>query len=254
MFLVFDVDGTLCESKSDIDTEMGELLSKLSSEHTLVFITGGKYEQVQSQVLDLITKLEPPFYVLSLSGAEALEMTDKRNVYLWRNLLEDEERGEIIASIIHVLNGHTPFLKWGEIMEERGSQITVSLLGQTAPWYVKKFYDPNLHMRMGIVEKLKIYLDDRYDIRVGGSTSIDITKKGLDKGNNLQKLVDHLGICKEKFIYIGDKLMKGGNDYPVKQTGFICIEVKSVHETKEFIKNYLMESSIDSDIKRTVVP
>ena len=236
--IVFDVDGVLCESKTPIDPEMGNLLGRLSKKDRVVFITGGTFNQVKEQVIDNIKHLKDDVLVMSLSGAELWNCYGGTWNNTIQNELTDDERGKILASIIHVFDLHKPFMKWGQIVEDRGSQITISLLGQDAPWFIKKYYDPEMEMRRAFVEELKDRLGDSFEIRMGGSTSIDISKKGLDKGTSLSNLITMLNIPKTDVVYVGDKLMEGGNDYPVKRDGFHCVAVKTVSDTKEFIKNY----------------
>jgi len=67
---------------------------------------------------------------------------------------------------------------------------------------------------------------------MGGATSIDVTKPGIDKAYGIKKLRDILGISLKEMIYIGDALFVGGNDYPVEEAGVTCIAVRGPNETK----------------------
>ena len=67
---------------------------------------------------------------------------------------------------------------------------------------------------------------------MGGATSIDVTKPGIDKAYGIRKLSDILGISLQEMIYIGDALFVGGNDYPAEQAGVVSICVRGPHETK----------------------
>ena len=53
---------------------------------------------------------------------------------------------------------------------------------------------------------------------MGGSTSIDVTKPGIDKAYGIRKLRDLLGISLKEMIFIGDALFVGGNDYPARRS------------------------------------
>ena len=48
----FDVDGTLATSKSSITNEVAESLSKLSQDNKIALITGGKFQQIEQQVIN----------------------------------------------------------------------------------------------------------------------------------------------------------------------------------------------------------
>ena len=73
-------------------------------------------------------------------------------------------------------------------------------------------------------------------MRLGGSTSIDVTKHGIDKGYGIRKLRDILQIPIDQMVFIGDAVFPGGNDFPAKEAGALTIEVKNPHETKRVIE------------------
>jgi HAD superfamily hydrolase (TIGR01484 family) len=124
---------------------------------------------------------------------------------------------------------------WGEAIEDRGSQITFSALGQQAPLEEKKKWDPDFAKR----KKIKAILDTsipEFSVRLGGATSIDVTKPGIDKAYGIRKLRDVLGISLKEMIYIGDALFVGGNDYPAEQAGVVSISVRGPNETKPVVE------------------
>jgi phosphomannomutase len=82
-----------------------------------------------------------------------------------------------------------------------------------------------------------------FSVRLGGSTSIDVTKPGIDKAYGIRKLRDILGIAIEEMIFIGDALFPGGNDYPAEEAGVVSIQVKEPHETKRVIEAIIACSS-----------
>ena len=73
-------------------------------------------------------------------------------------------------------------------------------------------------------------------MRLGGATSVDVTKHGIDKAYGIRKLRDVLGIPISEMIFVGDAIFPGGNDYPAKEAGTLSIEVKDPHETKRVIE------------------
>jgi phosphomannomutase len=120
---------------------------------------------------------------------------------------------------------------WGEVIEDRGSQITFSALGQLAPLEEKEKWDPDFAKR----KKIKAILDTlipEFSVRMGGATSIDVTKPGIDKAYGIRKLRDLLGIPLKEMIFIGDALFVGGNDYPAEEAGVVSIPVRGPNETK----------------------
>jgi phosphomannomutase len=67
---------------------------------------------------------------------------------------------------------------------------------------------------------------------MGGTTSLDVTKPGIDKAYGIRKLRDLLDISLKEMIFIGDALFVGGNDYPAKEAGVVSIPVRGPNETK----------------------
>jgi len=124
---------------------------------------------------------------------------------------------------------------WGEVIEDRGSQITFSALGQQAPIGEKKKWDPDFTKR----KMMKAVLDNlipEFSVRLGGTTSVDITKPGIDKAYGIRKLRDTLGIAIQEMLFIGDALFPGGNDYPAKEAGAVSIQVRDPNESKRVIE------------------
>ena len=124
---------------------------------------------------------------------------------------------------------------WGDVIEDRGSQITFSGLGQEAPLKEKVEWDPDFAKR----KKMKAILGTmipEFSVRLGGATSIDVTKPGIDKAYGIKKLRDILGIAIDEMIFIGDALFPGGNDYPAEQAGCVSIRVRDPEETKRVIE------------------
>jgi phosphomannomutase len=99
----------------------------------------------------------------------------------------------------------------------------------------KKKWDSDFTKR----KKIKAILDPLipgFSVRMGGATSIDVTKPGIDKAYGIGKLRDVLGISLKEMIFVGDALFPGGNDYPAEQAGVVSIPVCGPHETKRVIE------------------
>ena len=162
----------------------------------------------------------------------------------WKKIYSEdftaEQREKILSSLKKAV-GVADFKiekTWGEQIEDRGSQITFSALGQKAPLEAKTKWDPDFSKR----KKIKAILDtsiSEFSVRIGGSTSVDITKPGIDKAYGIRKLRDLLSISLEEMIFIGDALYVGGNDRPAKDTGVVSIPVKDPHETKRVIQTII---------------
>jgi phosphomannomutase len=236
--VVFDLDGTLAESKSAIDAEMATLIDGLLAIVKVAVISGGAWPQFEQQLLAQLTAGE------SLHNLSLLPTCGTKFYQYdlgWKALYSEDftaaEKRKIIDALQQATGSSdvTADKVWGKIIEDRGSQITYSALGQLAPLEQKKKWDPDFGKR----KKIKAVLDTlipEFAVNVGGATSIDVTKPGIDKGYGIRKLRDVLQIGIEQMIFIGDALFPGGNDYPAKQAGALSIAVRDPHETKRVIE------------------
>jgi HAD superfamily hydrolase (TIGR01484 family) len=239
--IVFDLDGTLAESKSPIDTEMSVLLGDLLNIVKVAVISGGNWPQFEKQVLSNLPHDER---LKNLSILPACGTKFFRYDQAWQELYSEDFSGDEKAKIIESLKkaagsaGFEPEKVWGSQIEDRGSQVTFSALGQQAPIAAKKKWDPDYSKR----NKLKSILDPlipEFSVHLGGTTSIDVTKPGIDKAYGIRKLRDVLGIAIEEMIFLGDALFPGGNDYPAKEAGVCSIRVRDPHETKRVIESII---------------
>ena len=236
--IVFDLDGTLAESKSSIDAEMSRLLDDLLGILKVAVISGGDWPQFEKQVLSHLAHNGSLVNLSILPTCGTKFFQYKRD---WQKLYSEdftpEERDKIIAALKKAVAeaGFQAEKVWGHAIEDRGSQITFSALGQQAPLDEKKKWDSDFTKR----KKIKAILDPLipgFSVRMGGATSIDVTKPGIDKAYGIGKLRDVLGISLKEMIFVGDALFPGGNDYPAEQAGVVSIPVCGPHETKRVIE------------------
>ena len=233
--IVFDLDGTLAESKSSIDAEMSGLLHDLLAIVKVAVISGGGWPQFEKQLLSNLPHDERlvNLSLLPTCGTKfyRYESADWKKIYSEDFTATEKEK--IISSLNKALEvaGFKVEKVWGEVIEDRGSQITFSALGQEAPLEEKNKWDPDYTKRKKIKAILDTFIPE-FSVRMGGATSIDVTKPGIDKAYGIRKLRDLLGISLKDMIYIGDALFVGGNDYPAEEAGVDSIPVLGPHETK----------------------
>jgi phosphomannomutase len=236
--IVFDLDGTLAESKSSLDAEMVTLLNALLGIVKVAVISGGNWSQFEKQLLSTLSRNEhlKNLSLLPTCGTQFFKYESGWE-QLYSEDFTDEEKEKIISSLQQAI-GLSDFKAegtWGELIEDRGSQITFSALGQQAPIEEKKKWDPDFTKR----KKMKALLDNlipEFSVRLGGTTSVDVTKPGIDKAYGIRKLRDTLGIAIHEMIFIGDALFPGGNDYPAKEAGAVSIQVRDPNESKRVIE------------------
>jgi len=249
--IVFDLDGTLAASKSALDTEMASLLRDLLEVVEVAIISGGAWLQFERQVLSHLPQdaLLGKLSILPTCGTQFFQHKgDWKKLYA-EDFTQDEKQ-RIVTSLKTAVTtaGFNVEKTWGKTIEDRGSQITYSALGQLAPLDEKVKWDSDFAKRKNI----KTFLDKlipEFSVRIGGSTSIDVTKPGIDKAYGIKKLRDTLDISLEEMIYIGDALFVGGNDYPAKQVGVISIPIRNPDETKRVIEAIIACLGPESQIR-----
>ncbi len=236
--IVFDLDGTLAESKSSLDAEMAGLLNSLLRIVKVSVISGGNWGQFEKQVLANLSRDDrlKNLSLLPTCGTKFYQYDSG-----WKKLYSEDftadEKKTIVSSLKQAAKSPDikPRKTWGDTIEDRGSQITFSGLGQQAPIGEKKKWDPDFEKR----KRIKAILDKlipEFSVRLGGATSIDVTKPGIDKAYGIRKLREILGIPIDEMIFVGDAIFPGGNDYPAEEAGVFSIEVKDPHETKRVIE------------------
>jgi hypothetical protein len=232
--IVYDLDGTLAASKSPLDAEMAGLLHELLGIIKVAVISGGAWKQFEEQLLSNLPRDErlANLSLLPTCGTQFFRYGADWNKVYSEDLAADE-KARIESSLEKAVlqAGFKPQKLWGEQIEDRGSQITFSALGQEAPLDEKDKWDPDYAKR----KKIKAILDrllPEFSVRMGGATSIDVTKPGIDKAYGIRKLRDILGLSLKEMIFIGDALFVGGNDYPAEEAGVVSIPVRGPNETK----------------------
>ena len=240
--IVFDLDGTLAESKSSLDAGMADLLNSLLGIVKTAVISGGAWPQFESQLLSNLSHDDRlmNLCLLPTCGTKFYRYDSLAWKKIYSEDLTPEERDKILNSLkkaISIADFKTEKV-WGEQIEDRGSQITFSALGQQAPSARKDKWDTDFSKR----KKIKAILDTlipEFSVLIGGSTSIDITKPGIDKAYGIGKLRDLLGVSIRDMIYIGDALYVGGNDHAAETAGVDCISVRDPNETKRVIQTII---------------
>ena len=244
--IIFDLDGTLAESKSAVTPAMVSTLKRLVSRFEIAVISGGAWPQFESQLinrLDLNPEESRRFHMFPTSGTSFYSNDGSGWNCVYSEVLTPDEVAKILSAFDVVLQNpgvRMPKRLWGDQLENRGTQITFSAMGQNAPVADKKKWDPTFSKRLTLIEKLMQIIPE-FDIRAGGSTSIDVTHKGIDKRYAIEQIEKHLGFTRDEMVFIGDAIFPGGNDYAVVSTGVKCIETSGPEFTQMIIERLLEE-------------
>lgn len=232
--VAFDLDGTLAESKQPLGEAMGEALADLLAVSDVSVISGGDWPQFERQVASRLPARADLFrlWLMPTTGTKLYTHREGAWQANYAELFDDDEKRRILEAFDASLEatGFVPEEVWGQRIEDRGSQITFSALGQQAPIEAKEIWDPDFAKRKIIQADLQSRLPGM-SINMGGATSIDITREGVDKGYGLKRLAEASGLPLEAMIFIGDAIFPGGNDYPAKEIGLDTVRVRDPEET-----------------------
>ena len=235
--VAFDLDGTLAVSKQALDDDMARRLSQLLGLCPVCVISGGDWPQFQTQVVDRLppgTRLDN-LILMPTTGAKYYRFDGAWQQVYAESFSDDERKRVLDAFRTAIDQAGLPHEKtWGDQIEDRGTQITFSGLGQKAPPDAKDKWDPDQKKRGALKAILDKALPD-LSVRIGGSTSIDVTRPGVDKGYGMHRLSEQTGIALSEMMFVGDALYPGGNDAPARDAGVPTVGVKTIDDTRILI-------------------
>jgi HAD superfamily hydrolase (TIGR01484 family) len=246
--VAFDLDDTLAISKAQIDQRMAKALVCLLSVLDVCIISGGRFEQFESQVLrylDADPKSLASLHLMPTCGTRYYRWLEGSWHQVYAEDLSRDDKRRIVAVLTQGAKelGFWEVQPWGDLIEDRGSQITYSALGQAAPVQAKYAWDPSNDKKA----RLRAYAAEQLpdlEVRVGGSTSVDVTRKGVDKAYGINRLMQYLALTPDEVLFIGDRLSEGGNDYPVRATGVHCVAVSRWEDTADYVERFLSSGAI----------
>lgn len=243
--IVCDLDGTLAPSKSPLKSDMAEVIGHVLERHKIAVVSGGSYRQFQRQFLprlDFNPSLLQNLSIFPAMGSTCYLYDQKKSdwVQVYDEPLPPKDKKIIKKALDEVIKeyGLDTSGVYGDLIEDRGGQITLSALGQQAPIDIKEKWDRDQAKRRVMLQMLLDRIP-QFEIRIGGMTSIDITKKGLDKAYAMEKIKKLLKVKDEEIIFVGDALYKGGNDEAIKNTGVDFIQEDGPDQTLEFLSRYM---------------
>lgn len=232
----FDLDGTLARSKQPMKPDIAHAFARLTHVLPVCVISGGRRELIDSQVIATIEG-EADFsnlHLMPTSGTRYLRWDAEQGAWemVYEHDLTPEQHDEAFASLERRARelGSWEERTWGERIEDRGSQITYSALGQEAPVDAKEAWDPTGVKRASLAAACQADLPD-LTVRAGGATSVDISLKGYDKAFAVRTISRVLGIGVSQMCYVGDRMGPDGNDYPAVQAGTAAIHVEGPEDT-----------------------
>lgn len=242
--VAFDLDDTLAVSKAAITPRIADLLRALLRRVDVAIISGGNETQFRSQVVARLDGTDAAdlarLHLLPTCGTRYLRHDGEGFATVYAHDLSDDEKTSALTALREEAErlGLWEADPWGDILEDRGSQITFSALGQRAPHDAKQAWDPSGEKRAALRDAVAPRLPG-LEVRSGGSTSIDITRAGIDKAYGMTRLSEYTGIPLDGMLFYGDRLDEGGNDFPVRALGVHSVAVEGWEDTAEKLDGLL---------------
>ncbi|KKW46387.1 MAG: hypothetical protein A3A43_03215 [Candidatus Liptonbacteria bacterium RIFCSPLOWO2_01_FULL_56_20] len=250
--IVFDLDGTLTETKSNMDRETARLLCGLLRDKRVAVIGGGAYQQFRAQFLAHLPCPKERFKNLFLFPTTSTSFY--RYARGWRKVYAKRFSPREKRAIKHAFRAALreiryvpPRKTYGKVIEDRGAQITFSALGQDVVKILgekkgvalkTQWKKQHAALKLKLAQTLQKRLPG-FEVRASGFTSIDVTHKGIDKAYGIREIEKHLRIPRRKMLFVGDALFPGGNDYAARRTGVTCVSVSGPKQTKKLVRSLL---------------
>ena len=242
--LLFDIDGTLTESRKVIKENMVSCLKKAASfkEIDIATVGGSDLPKAQEQLQSAIDLLKFVFTengLVYLDEKKELHKVDKISTYLGYDKLKEF----VNFCLKYICELDIP-IKTGTFLELRTGILNVSPIGRNCTQEEREafvVYNKEHHILEKFRETLVKNFSEKFglEISIGGQISFDVYPIGWDKRyclRFLEKLYDNI-------IFFGDKGYYGGNDYEIITDDRITrgVRVKNPEETIKFIEKIIEE-------------
>jgi len=222
---IFDVDGTLTPSRRKMTEDFLEFFNGWSKRNDFYLVSGSDLEKMKEQVPEFI--LERANGLFTCGGNQFWkEGNTKQWPNDWKLIYENifEPPKTLIDYLEERLENSKYPTRAGNHIENRGAMLNFSVVGRDCTLEQRKDYfewDNKNKERIMISKGIQFGWGD-LDAVIGGQISIDIAPKGNDKSqviNEIKKRIDNkvpsIPRYDYEYIFIGDRTMEGGNDYPL---------------------------------------
>jgi phosphomannomutase len=252
--IVFDLDGTLAETKSAISPDMAKTLWQLLEAKKVAVISGGAFKQFRKQLVSNLKcppKLLENLFIFPTTGTSFYRYKKGWKI-VYAHLLSKAQKENVrnaVRDVFREIQYVPPQKTYGKTLEDRGSQMSYSFLGQDVVAQLgakgvrlkKEWTEKNTPLKIKIAKMLQKKLPG-LEVHAAGFTTIDITQKGIDKAYGVRQMEKMLRIPIKRMLFIGDALYPGGNDYAAKKSGIETMATKGPNDTIRIIKKILIDS------------
>jgi|688.fasta_scaffold104460_9 phosphomannomutase len=217
MNFVFDVDGTLTPSRDIMNHRFSEWFLEFAKNNNVYLVSGSDYQKTLEQLGYTICHAVKGVY--SCAG-NALYVQGQ---HIYSNSFElTEEEYKFLETLLE-LSAYPE--RTGQHIEMRTGLCNFSIVGRGATREQRKTYvqyDTAINERKNLAELINMRFP-RLEATVAGETGIDIYLCGKDKA----QIADEIS----PFVFFGDKIEIGGNDYSIALRASKYYKVDSWEDT-----------------------
>ena len=213
---IFDVDGTLTPSRLPMTKKFQKFFKEWAKKNKFYLVTGSDIPKLQEQMEGLEIHSDGIF---TCCGNEYWQsdpaVHPKHCDLIYSNKFKPPK--DLIKYLERkVLKSKYPN-RCGNHIEDRGAMVNFSVVGRNCTQEQREEYfewDKRMGERNITCMEIKGTWP-KLDAVVGGQISIDIYPKGNDKSQVLNIIEQERLVPPNEYIFIGDGIENGGNDYPL---------------------------------------
>tara|TARA_R100000458_G_C8209003_1_gene197104 strand:+ start:155 stop:910 length:756 start_codon:yes stop_codon:yes gene_type:complete len=245
---IFDVDGTLTPSRLPMTDEFKKFFKTWIQKNTFYLVTGSDLPKLQEQMDGMEIHADGIF---TCCGNQFWEVDPavhpKHCDLIYDNKFEMSTKLKNALEVI-LMSSQYPH-RYGNHIEDRGSMINFSVVGRNCTQEQRENFF-KWDNEKGERRKISLFIKQKFknlDAVIGGQISIDIYPKGMDKSQILQHVQSNFELpfgTQHQYIFIGDRIKKGGNDYPLaklmKEThDCLTFETEGWKNTQKILENLI---------------
>ena len=208
---MFDVDGTLTPSRQRMTKEFAKFFDKWSEKNKYYLVTGSDLDKTKEQLP--IAYIDRAEGIFTCCGNQMWR--DDELIYNNKFELTSKLKNTLEVILMSSQYKH----RYGNHIEDRGSMVNFSVVGRNCTQEQREEYF-EWDKEKGERRKISIFLKQKFkdlDAVIGGQISIDIYPKGNDKSQILDVIEQERLVPPSEYIFIGDGIQNGGNDYPLAE-------------------------------------
>lgn len=221
---VFDVDGTLTPSRKSIDPDFAVFFLEFCQSHPVFLVSGSDYKKTVEQLGETICNSVSGVYSCCGNALYVQGRLQYQNEFSLSEYQEEELYQLLFESKFPV--------KTGIHVEKRLGMVNFSIVGRNANWEQRQLYveyDKETHERETLAKIIERKFP-KLQATLGGETGLDIHPVGWDK-SQIAEFV-------KPFVFFGDKIAPGGNDYTIAMLADKYHAVSDWPETYALLREY----------------